>query len=53
MPQMMPMEWTMLYMAFLITFLMFNIMNYYTYTTMSKKLISSNRNGISPLNWKW
>nr|YP_009250587.1 ATP synthase F0 subunit 8 [Heterotermes cf. paradoxus AUS121]AMX22916.1 ATP synthase F0 subunit 8 [Heterotermes cf. paradoxus AUS121] len=52
MPQMMPMEWMMLYIMFLTTFLMFNIMNYFTQfpnsTTSTKSNISVNK-----MNWKW
>nr|QZK21392.1 ATP synthase F0 subunit 8 [Drepanotermes sp. ANIC 0156]QZK21756.1 ATP synthase F0 subunit 8 [Drepanotermes sp. QLD_028]QZK21769.1 ATP synthase F0 subunit 8 [Drepanotermes sp. QLD_031]QZK22120.1 ATP synthase F0 subunit 8 [Drepanotermes sp. QLD_254]QZK22133.1 ATP synthase F0 subunit 8 [Drepanotermes sp. QLD_255] len=52
MPQMMPMEWTMLYITFLATFLMFNIMNYFTQSpntqTKTKKIISTYK-----INWKW
>nr|QZK21964.1 ATP synthase F0 subunit 8 [Amitermes sp. QLD_104] len=52
MPQMMPMEWTMLYITFLATFLMFNIMNYFIQSpnkqTTMKKIIS-----IHKINWKW
>nr|YP_009350796.1 ATP synthase F0 subunit 8 [Microtermes obesi]AQP27800.1 ATP synthase F0 subunit 8 [Microtermes obesi] len=52
MPQMMPMEWTMLYISFLATFLMFNIMNYFNQppssTTTDKKMITTNK-----MNWKW
>nr|QAX91106.1 ATP synthase F0 subunit 8 [Parrhinotermes sp. C MW-2019] len=53
MPQMMPMEWMMLYMMFLITFLLFNIMNYFMHTTTSKSSITKNYININPLNWKW
>nr|AQP28998.1 ATP synthase F0 subunit 8 [Procapritermes sp. A TB-2017] len=52
MPQMMPMEWTLLYITFLATFLMFNIMNYFTQSPnkqqTTKKLININKT-----NWKW
>nr|AQP28972.1 ATP synthase F0 subunit 8 [Termes rostratus] len=52
MPQMMPMEWTMLYITFLATFLMFNIMNYFIQSPSSqakeKKIINTNKT-----NWKW
>nr|AIY61805.1 ATP synthase F0 subunit 8 [Ateuchotermes sp. TB-2014] len=52
MPQMMPMEWTLLYITFLMTFLMFNIMNYFTQVTNQqstmKKSIHTNK-----INWKW
>nr|URH16700.1 ATP synthase F0 subunit 8 [Subulitermes sp. 1-1 SH-2021a] len=52
MPQMMPMEWTLLYITFLMTFLMFNIMNYFSQSpnkhTSTKKYIN-----IHKTNWKW
>nr|AQP28712.1 ATP synthase F0 subunit 8 [Aparatermes sp. A TB-2017] len=52
MPQMMPMEWTLLYITFLATFLMFNIMNYFTQPrcqeSETKKTIHTNK-----INWKW
>nr|YP_009351368.1 ATP synthase F0 subunit 8 [Foraminitermes rhinoceros]AQP29417.1 ATP synthase F0 subunit 8 [Foraminitermes rhinoceros] len=52
MPQMMPMEWTMLYTMFLSTFLLFNIMNYFTQppsklTKMETPII------VKKTNWKW
>nr|WMY24303.1 ATP synthase F0 subunit 8 [Nasutitermitinae sp.] len=52
MPQMMPMEWTLLYITFLMTFLMFNIMNYFAQSpnkkTSTKKFIN-----IKKTIWKW
>nr|AQP29759.1 ATP synthase F0 subunit 8 [Aderitotermes sp. BDIT109] len=52
MPQMMPMEWTLLYITFLMTFLMFNIMNYFTqaphHQSQTKKAIHTNK-----ISWKW
>nr|AQP28920.1 ATP synthase F0 subunit 8 [Dicuspiditermes sp. 2 TB-2017] len=52
MPQMMPMEWTMLYITFLATFLMFNIMNYFIQSPnkqpSTKKTIDTQKT-----NWKW
>nr|YP_009351654.1 ATP synthase F0 subunit 8 [Procubitermes undulans]AQP30234.1 ATP synthase F0 subunit 8 [Procubitermes undulans] len=52
MPQMMPMEWLLLYITFLSTFLMFNILNYFTQSSNSqikeKKTISINK-----MIWKW
>nr|AQP29378.1 ATP synthase F0 subunit 8 [Cyrilliotermes sp. BRA012] len=52
MPQMMPMEWTMMYIMFLVTFLMFNIMNYFAQApnkqSETKKIININKT-----NWKW
>nr|URH16933.1 ATP synthase F0 subunit 8 [Nasutitermes pinocchio] len=52
MPQMMPMEWTLLYFTFLMTFLMFNIMNYFAQLpnkqSETKKPINAHKT-----NWKW
>nr|AIY61597.1 ATP synthase F0 subunit 8 [Dolichorhinotermes longilabius] len=52
MPQMMPMEWMMLYTFFLSTFLMFNILNYYMNTKTGEKKMKKIINQTS-LNWKW
>nr|YP_009351277.1 ATP synthase F0 subunit 8 [Polyspathotermes sulcifrons]AQP29113.1 ATP synthase F0 subunit 8 [Polyspathotermes sulcifrons] len=52
MPQMMPMEWTMLYITFLMTFLMFNIMNYFIQSS-SKQIKSKKIININKMNWKW
>nr|AQP30319.1 ATP synthase F0 subunit 8 [Rhynchotermes nasutissimus] len=52
MPQMMPMEWTMLYITFLSTFLMFNIMNYFNQSPNSQKETKKTIN-INKTNWKW
>nr|YP_009350120.1 ATP synthase F0 subunit 8 [Nasutitermes diabolus]AQP26385.1 ATP synthase F0 subunit 8 [Nasutitermes diabolus] len=52
MPQMMPMEWTLLYITFLMTFLMFNIMNYFAQSpnkqSTMKKSITTHKT-----SWKW
>nr|QXT44547.1 ATP synthase F0 subunit 8 [Anoplotermes sp. J01] len=52
MPQMMPMEWTILYITFLATFLLFNIINYFAQSpnqeAKTKKSIYINK-----INWKW
>nr|AIY61883.1 ATP synthase F0 subunit 8 [Acanthotermes acanthothorax] len=52
MPQMMPMEWTMLYITFLATFMMFNIMNYFNQPPSKQ---STNKENITTnkMNWKW
>nr|WNL54163.1 ATP synthase F0 subunit 8 [Microcerotermes sikorae]WNL54202.1 ATP synthase F0 subunit 8 [Microcerotermes sikorae]WNL54228.1 ATP synthase F0 subunit 8 [Microcerotermes sikorae] len=52
MPQMMPMEWTMLYITFLATFLMFNIMNYFTQSPNQQSKMKTSIN-INKTNWKW
>nr|YP_009250678.1 ATP synthase F0 subunit 8 [Heterotermes tenuior]AMX23007.1 ATP synthase F0 subunit 8 [Heterotermes tenuior] len=52
MPQMMPMEWMMLYITFLMTFLMFNIMNYFTQSPNTKTTMKTTIN-VNKMNWKW
>nr|AIY61974.1 ATP synthase F0 subunit 8 [Anoplotermes group nr. E1 TB-2014] len=52
MPQMMPMEWTLLYITFLMTFLMFNIMNYFTQTP-NQEATTKKSIRINKINWKW
>nr|YP_009350887.1 ATP synthase F0 subunit 8 [Allodontermes schultzei]AQP28030.1 ATP synthase F0 subunit 8 [Allodontermes schultzei] len=52
MPQMMPMEWMVLYTTFLMAFLMFNIMNYFSQPPKEKKL-SKSTISTNKMNWKW
>nr|AQP28959.1 ATP synthase F0 subunit 8 [Ruptitermes nr. xanthochiton FG-ND2-26] len=52
MPQMMPMEWTLLYITFLMTFLLFNIMNYYTQSPNREAKTMKNIH-TNKINWKW
>nr|AQP29200.1 ATP synthase F0 subunit 8 [Cyrilliotermes angulariceps] len=52
MPQMMPMEWTTMYIMFLTTFLMFNIMNYFNQAPVNQSKIKKTIN-INKPNWKW
>nr|URH16661.1 ATP synthase F0 subunit 8 [Embiratermes neotenicus] len=52
MPQMMPMEWTMLYITFLATFLMFNIMNYFSQSPSTQSKTKKTIN-INKTIWKW
>nr|WMY24277.1 ATP synthase F0 subunit 8 [Prorhinotermes molinoi] len=51
MPQMMPLEWTTLYTTFLMTFLMFNIMSYFTQAP--SKEWTTNKIHTNKMNWKW
>nr|ABN10486.1 ATP synthase F0 subunit 8 [Reticulitermes virginicus] len=52
MPQMMPMEWTILYITFLATLLMFNIMNYFMQSP-SKNSTTKPTINVNNMNWKW
>nr|AIY61571.1 ATP synthase F0 subunit 8 [Prorhinotermes canalifrons] len=51
MPQMMPLEWTTLYAVFLMTFLMFNITNYFTQTP--SKVWTTAKINVNKMSWKW
>nr|URH16648.1 ATP synthase F0 subunit 8 [Heterotermes tenuis] len=53
MPQMMPMEWMTLYITFLMTFLMFNIMNYFTQFPNSTTSPTKSTVSVNKMNWKW
>nr|YP_010411407.1 ATP synthase F0 subunit 8 [Agrilus sichuanus]URN73053.1 ATP synthase F0 subunit 8 [Agrilus sichuanus] len=52
MPQMAPMSWLILFFIFSITFMIFNIINYYSilyYPTFKMKTSKQ----IKKINWKW
>nr|AVN68078.1 ATP synthase F0 subunit 8 [Ellipsidion sp. BLA050] len=53
MPQMMPMNWPMLYIMFLMIFIMFNIVNYYNIIPLKKVKSSKGKTKNKILNWKW
>nr|UUF67479.1 ATP synthase F0 subunit 8 [Statilia sp.] len=52
MPQMMPLNWMMLFSFFSIMLIMFNIMNYYTPFNKTTFMSSSNP-AKKTLTWKW
>nr|QNE85703.1 ATP synthase F0 subunit 8 [Schoenomyza litorella] len=53
MPQMAPINWLSLFIIFSISFMIFNMMNYYSYIpSMPKSLKTTSKKSIS-LNWKW
>nr|QGU84910.1 ATP synthase F0 subunit 8 [Gibbovalva kobusi] len=54
MPQMMPINWIILFLFFSIIFIMFIIMNYYNYN-MNNKILKNNNFQFNKnkLNWKW
>nr|YP_010159296.1 ATP synthase F0 subunit 8 [Perlesta teaysia]QRG31753.1 ATP synthase F0 subunit 8 [Perlesta teaysia] len=52
MPQMAPISWLTLFIAFSLILLLFNFMNYFSFLPQApfhQKIAISN----SPLNWKW
>nr|AXS65713.1 ATP synthase F0 subunit 8 [Cerambycidae sp. 7 KM-2017] len=51
MPQMAPLNWLILFMFFIMVFLMFNIVNFYSFTIIPEKK-KFKKTSIS-LNWKW
>nr|QJX65649.1 ATP synthase F0 subunit 8 [Amorophaga japonica] len=54
MPQMMPMNWIMLILFFMIIFYLFNIMNYYNFKIINKSIMKNNKNFFKTnLIWKW
>nr|AVN68335.1 ATP synthase F0 subunit 8 [Amazonina sp. Z256E] len=52
MPQMMPLNWLLLFMFFSLSFLIFNSLNYFIFLPNS---LSSNLSKIPTpkMNWKW
>nr|ALO70853.1 ATP synthase F0 subunit 8 [Phloeopora testacea] len=55
MPQMAPMNWLMLFIYTIIIFLMFNILNYYSFFYMFKnmKIYNKTYKFNHKINWKW
>nr|UFR82867.1 ATP synthase F0 subunit 8 [Jumnos ruckeri] len=51
MPQMSPLSWLLLFIIFCITFIMFNILNYYCFLYPVK--YSSFKAQPKKINWKW
>nr|YP_010294900.1 ATP synthase F0 subunit 8 [Oiceoptoma thoracicum]UMO90838.1 ATP synthase F0 subunit 8 [Oiceoptoma thoracicum] len=51
MPQMAPMNWLILFIMFIIIFLMFNSMNYFSFKYPTKSISTSKT--TSKINWKW
>nr|YP_009057618.1 ATP synthase F0 subunit 8 [Apocheima cinerarius]AHG99140.1 ATP synthase F0 subunit 8 [Apocheima cinerarius]ALI31057.1 ATP synthase F0 subunit 8 [Apocheima cinerarius]ALO20592.1 ATP synthase F0 subunit 8 [Apocheima cinerarius]ALO20600.1 ATP synthase F0 subunit 8 [Apocheima cinerarius]ALP86122.1 ATP synthase F0 subunit 8 [Apocheima cinerarius] len=54
MPQMMPINWILSFLMFILIFIMFNIMNYYI---MNNKNLNNKNNfklkSMNNLTWKW
>nr|YP_010697687.1 ATP synthase F0 subunit 8 [Hypoderma sinense]WCF76315.1 ATP synthase F0 subunit 8 [Hypoderma sinense] len=54
MPQMSPISWLSLFIMFSMTFMLFNMMNYYCFIPhMPKSKLINNNNKMISMNWKW
>nr|YP_010239102.1 ATP synthase F0 subunit 8 [Goniophyto honshuensis]QTF74349.1 ATP synthase F0 subunit 8 [Goniophyto honshuensis] len=54
MPQMAPIGWLSLFIIFSITFMIFNMMNYYSFIPSTPKSLLINKSSMTnSLNWKW
>nr|YP_009948015.1 ATP synthase F0 subunit 8 [Anthalia sp. YD3030]QOH97183.1 ATP synthase F0 subunit 8 [Anthalia sp. YD3030] len=53
MPQMAPIGWLSLFIVFTLTFILFCMMNYYSFLPPSAKTSSSKKNSQDFFNWKW
>nr|YP_010947028.1 ATP synthase F0 subunit 8 [Eupolyphaga hanae]WGO57824.1 ATP synthase F0 subunit 8 [Eupolyphaga hanae] len=51
MPQMMPLNWLMLYFMFIIALLLFNFMNYYLFNPIKDMMKLHMK--IKHMHWKW
>nr|AFQ62280.1 ATP synthase F0 subunit 8 [Parocyusa longitarsis] len=51
MPQMAPLNWLMLFMFFIMIYLLFNFINYYSFMYSPK--ISNFKKINNKINWKW
>nr|YP_010239115.1 ATP synthase F0 subunit 8 [Miltogramma oestracea]QTF74375.1 ATP synthase F0 subunit 8 [Miltogramma oestracea] len=53
MPQMAPINWLTLFIIFSITFMIFNMMNFYLFKPSMPKSYMINKINPNSLNWKW
>nr|QII41353.1 ATP synthase F0 subunit 8 [Oreta fuscopurpurea] len=53
MPQMMPINWLIMFFFFLIIFIIFNVMNYYIYFNSNNTNFKKNYSQMKNLYWKW
>nr|UJG45322.1 ATP synthase F0 subunit 8 [Anthomyia procellaris] len=54
MPQMAPIGWLSLFIIFSIAFMIFNMMNYYSFfPSMPKSCLINKTQLTNSLNWKW
>nr|YP_009711668.1 ATP synthase F0 subunit 8 [Dasypogon diadema]AYW52657.1 ATP synthase F0 subunit 8 [Dasypogon diadema] len=53
MPQMAPISWLVLFLMFILTLIMFSMMNYYTMLPNSPKISTKSGMMTPNMNWKW
>nr|YP_009232590.1 ATP synthase F0 subunit 8 [Tecia solanivora]AMA34391.1 ATP synthase F0 subunit 8 [Tecia solanivora] len=55
MPQMMPINWMISFIFFIMIFILFNIMNYYIFNIKMNSNLNfyKNMKNIKNLTWKW
>nr|YP_010981207.1 ATP synthase F0 subunit 8 [Lispe neimongola]WOE90337.1 ATP synthase F0 subunit 8 [Lispe neimongola] len=53
MPQMAPIGWLSLFFIFSVTFLLFCMMNYYTFIPSSTQSNNMKNLKFNSMNWKW
>nr|UPX88333.1 ATP synthase F0 subunit 8 [Coenosia pumila] len=53
MPQMAPINWLSLFIIFSISFMIFNMMNYYSYIPSMPQSFKKNSKKMDSFNWKW
>nr|QNE86025.1 ATP synthase F0 subunit 8 [Beraea pullata] len=53
MPQMMPLNWIMLYMYFIVIFILFIIINYFIHKPMISMNLNLKTLKSNKLNWMW
>nr|QKD74989.1 ATP synthase F0 subunit 8 [Suillia sp. HeleYD1] len=53
MPQMAPIGWLSLFIIFSITFVLFNVMNYYSVLPTAPKSQNVQKTSSKSMSWKW
>nr|YP_010233749.1 ATP synthase F0 subunit 8 [Eophileurus chinensis]QSZ78118.1 ATP synthase subunit 8 [Eophileurus chinensis] len=51
MPQMAPLNWLLLFFMFVIVFLLYNVLNYFSFLYPVKQV--TKKKSSSKINWKW
>nr|UTE83880.1 ATP synthase F0 subunit 8 [Trichogomphus mongol] len=51
MPQMAPLSWLLLYIMFIIIFLLFSVLNYFSFLYPVKQV--PKKKSMRKINWKW